>query len=114
MADYLTSPILAFVLYLLGGALILTVGRALAGTPHPSAAKTGIYASGEAPPRGAAMPGYRGFFVAALFFAVLHLGALVIASRPPSLATAAYLIGLAITLLAMLLGEREPHDNTTR
>jgi NADH:ubiquinone oxidoreductase subunit 3 (subunit A) len=114
MADYLTSPIVAFALYVVGGALILAVGRVLAGAAHPSAAKTGIYASGEAPPRGTAMPGYRGFFVAALFFAVLHLGALMIASRPPSLATAAYLIGLAVTLLAMLFGERQSHDNPSR
>ena len=40
----------------------------------------------------------------ALFFAALHLGALMIGSSDLSPSAALYVVGLAVTLLALLLG----------
>jgi NADH:ubiquinone oxidoreductase subunit 3 (subunit A) len=66
--------------------------------------KSSTYGSGEAPPTAAAAPGYRPFFVVALFFAILHLGVLMMASGVPSPILALYLGGLALALLALILG----------
>jgi hypothetical protein len=63
-----------------------------------------LYAGGEQHPAGAALIGYRGFFVFALFFAVLHLGALMLATAIPSPAALFYLGGVAFALLALMLG----------
>jgi hypothetical protein len=63
---------------------------------------------------GKAAPGYRRFFIVALFFAVIHLGALVLATIGLAggaaalgpgiwLALLIYLAGLALALLIMLL-----------
>jgi hypothetical protein len=55
-----------------------------------------------------AAPGYRPFFVVALFFAVLHLGVLVLAvggiSSATAGGTAVFLVGLMLALLALILG----------
>ena len=51
-----------------------------------------------------AAPGYRPFFVVALFFAVLHLGVLVLATGIPSPVMRIYLLGLLLALLALILG----------
>ena len=51
-----------------------------------------------------AAPGYRPFFVVALFFAVLHLGALMLGSGSASPAMLVYLLGLMLALLALILG----------
>ena len=51
-----------------------------------------------------AAPGYRPFFVVALFFAMLHLGVLVISTGKPSPVMIIYLIGLLVALMALILG----------
>ncbi len=51
-----------------------------------------------------AAPGYRPFFVVALFFAVLHLGVLVLATGISSPVMRIYLLGLMLALLALILG----------
>ena len=51
-----------------------------------------------------AAPGYRPFFVVALFFAVLHFGVLVLATGIPSPVMRIYLLGLMLALLALILG----------
>ncbi|MCZ7668936.1 MAG: hypothetical protein M5U34_17940 [Chloroflexi bacterium] len=54
--------------------------------PHrPNAAKTSAYTGGETLPLKSGVPGYRPFFVVALFFAVLHLGVLMLGSAWPRL-----------------------------
>lgn len=99
----LTPPI-AFVIYLAAVAALVGFGRLLAGPPHPNAVKRSLYSSGEAPPDGAALPGYRPFFRTALFFAVLHLGVLVLATGGLTATAGLYLIGLFVALLVLLLG----------
>jgi NADH:ubiquinone oxidoreductase subunit 3 (subunit A) len=102
--DILLSPPFAFLIYLplVGG--IFLFGRRLAGRAHPGAVKSSVYNSGEAAPRGTAVPGYRPFFLIAFFFAILHLGVLVLGSGGFTLITGAYMLGLALALVALILG----------
>jgi NADH:ubiquinone oxidoreductase subunit 3 (subunit A) len=103
MATVLIPPI-AFIVYLLLGVVITRLGRQLAGPGLPNAIKSSTYASGEAPPLSAAAPGYGTNFVTALFFGVLHLGILVIATSDLSISAGLFLLGLVAALLVLLLG----------
>lgn len=111
---FVLSPPVAFVVYILLVGLLYGFGRLLAPAGRRSVAKSSIYAGGEVAATAKAAPGYRRFFIVALFFAVLHLGALVLATA--GLATGAlaigsefgiailiYLGGLSLTLLILLL-----------
>ncbi len=104
MSSVIFSPPIAFIIYIFLGALLLGIGRLLAGSPTLNPTKTSTYSSGEAPPEGMAAPGYRPFFVVALFFAILHLGVLVLGSNDLSITAIVYLIGLMLALLALILG----------
>lgn len=83
--DILLYPPIAFVIYLVLVGILAGVGRALAVPSQPGALKSSPYASGEAGSTNPAAPGYRQFFVVALFFAVLHLGMLLVGSSGLSL-----------------------------
>ncbi|NDJ84464.1 MAG: hypothetical protein GYB66_01130 [Chloroflexi bacterium] len=103
--DVILIPPVAFLLYLGLVGLLSLAGRQLsAGSTLASPEKSSTYASGEAPPEYVAAPGYRPFFVIALFFAILHLGILVLGSGELSPEAGAYLIGLIVALLALILG----------
>lgn len=112
MSVMLTPPV-AFLAYIGLVALLFVFGRLLAPAGRPSAAQSSLYAGGEVAATSKAAPGYRRFFIVALFFAVLHLGALVLAtaglaggaSLGPALWTALlfYLGGLSLTLIILLL-----------
>jgi NADH:ubiquinone oxidoreductase subunit 3 (subunit A) len=104
MSDIILSPPVALLLYLVLVSVLSGIGRSLASPSRPSSMKSATYASGEAPPTRGAAPGYRPFFVIALFFAVLHLGVLVLASGGLQPITGIYLAGLMLTLLALALG----------
>jgi len=104
MTNILFAPPIAFLIYLaLAGGLHL-LGKKMAGPSSKNAVKTSTYASGEAPPSEMAAPGYRPFFMVALFFAVLHLGVLIVGSGGLTIVTGVYLIGLVLALLALILG----------
>ena len=100
----LLTPFVAFLIYLAVAALLYIAGRKLAGPAKLSLLKSSTYSSGEKSPTRMAAPGYRPFFVVALFFAVLHLGALVVGSGLASPAMLIYLLGLMLALLALILG----------
>lgn len=105
MLDFLLSPPVAFLLYIPLVGLISLFGRSLASrgiTSNPM--KTSLYGSGEEAPTAVAVPGYQPFFLIALFFAILHLGILVLGSGGLNLMTAIYLLGLVIALVALMLG----------
>ena len=104
MEAIIFTPPIAFLLYMGLSAMLYAVGRKLAGPEVASALKSSTYSSGEAPPVRLAAPGYRPFFVVALFFAVLHLGALVLGSGGVSTGTGLYLIGLCLALCVLILG----------
>lgn len=111
---FVLSPPVAFVVYILLVGLLYAFGRLLAPAGRHSVAKSSIYAGGEVAATAKAAPGYRRFFIVALFFAVLHLGALVLATAGLATGTLAigsgfwvailiYLGGLSLTLLILLL-----------
>jgi len=103
--ELLLTPPIAFLIYISFVTLLMYFGRLLAGTKHPtSPEKTSIYASGEAGPLVPSAPGYRQFFIVALFFAVLHLGILIVGSGPLTPRMGVYLGGLIFVLLALILG----------
>ena len=104
MTELLLNPPVAFVVNLVLVGLLYLAGRRMAGPSQASAIKSSTYSSGEAPPTQAAAPGYRPFFVVALFFAMLHLGVLMMASGDFSPIMGVYLGGLLLALLALILG----------
>ena len=104
MNAFLLSPPIAFLVYLVLVGILYGIGRVLAGPPQATPEKTSTYSSGEAPPTRLAAPGYRPFFVVALFFAILHLGVLVLGSNDLSPITVVYLVGLILALMALILG----------
>lgn len=103
MTSILTPPI-AFLIYIPLVLLITWFGKQLAGPEKPSAAKQSIYGAGEKASNLAAAPGYKPFFLVALFFAILHLGMLVLGLGTLDLPQALYTVGLALALIALILG----------
>lgn len=104
MKNILLSPLMAFLIYFVVVAMISGLGRLFSAKGSKSALKTASYASGEENDPGPAAPGYRQFFVIALFFAVLHLGVLMIGSSNLSSVAGLYLLGLILALVALILG----------
>lgn len=102
--EILLSPPLAFLLYIPLVLIIERLGKILAGPENPSPVKESAYSSGEEAPVTAAAPGYRPFFLIAFFFAILHLGMLVLGTGEFSAAILPFLLGLILALIALLLG----------
>jgi len=80
------------------------VGKGLAGKEKPSPEKSSLYGSGEEAATSLASPGYRPSFLVAFFFALLHLGMLVIGTGEINAKLLVYIIGLILALLALILG----------
>jgi hypothetical protein len=97
MQIILTPPV-ALVIYFGLVAVIFGFGRMLAGRAHPSVEKSSTYGSGEASPGTHSLPGYRGFF------AVLHLGALMLGSSLLTPIALVYLAGLMLALVVLIIG----------
>jgi hypothetical protein len=104
MSEILLYPPAAFLVYLLLAGVLSAAGRILAGPGKPTELKSSLYAGGEQLPLGKGGPGYRPFFVISLFFAILHLGVLMLGSGGVTWMSAAYLVGLFLALLALILG----------
>ncbi len=104
MKSILLSPLIAFLIYVAVAFLVTGIGRLLSAKGRKTEFKTATYASGEESDPVPAAPGYRQFFVVALFFAVLHLGVLMIGSSDLSPVAGVYLLGLILALIALILG----------
>lgn len=104
MTHLLLTPPLAFLIYLLLVAVLSGIGRVMAGEERPNPLKSSLYAGGERPFTQRGLPGYRPFFTIALFFAVLHLGVLMVGSSGLAPLSGLYLLGLLLVLLALILG----------
>ncbi len=98
------APPIAFAVYLALVAILLVVAGSAAAKGKLSDLKTSIYGSGEAMRSGSSSPGYRPFFMTAFFFAMLHLGVLVVGSGGLTVVTGVYLTGLLLSLIALALG----------
>lgn len=103
MTSLLVPPLALLINLGLVGLLAL-LGRALAGPAQPGGDKATTYSGGERAPRGMAAPGYKPFFVVALFFAIVHLGVLMLGSSGLTPVAGLYLGGLVLALVAMILG----------
>ncbi len=104
MNSILLSPPVAFLIYMGIASLLFVLGRVLAGPEQPTEAKSTLYSGGEAPPSIGGAPGYQPFFVIALFFAILHLGVLMLGSGQLNWMSGLYLVGLILALVALILG----------
>lgn len=104
MTNSLLTPLIAFLFYGLIVAAVSGLARLFAAKGHASRYKSETYASGEDHDPIPAAPGYRQFFVIALFFAVLHLGVIMVGSSDLSSVTIVYLLGLILALVALILG----------
>jgi NADH:ubiquinone oxidoreductase subunit 3 (subunit A) len=104
MTTNLLTPPIAFLIFLALTALLSGLGRLLAGPEKPSPLKSSLYTGGESHHRSGGAPGYRPFFVSALFFAILHLGVLVLGTGGLGWMAGVYLIGLILALVALTLG----------
>ena len=98
------SPPIAFLADLALSAILLAVAGFAAARGKASELKTSIYGSGEAARASAASPGYRPFFMTAFFFAMLHLGVLIVGSGGFTVVTGIYITGLILSLIALALG----------
>ena len=104
LSNFFLYPVIAFLVYLLLAAVLNWLAKSFAGDFPGSKLKRSIYSGGENPPASFAIPGYRQFFVIALFFAILHLGSLVIGNSGLTLTAGLYLGGLVLSLVALMLG----------
>jgi len=102
--DILLSPPIALLLYIPLVAAIALIGRSMAGSGKAGFMKRSIYGSGEKAQTQLAAPGYRPFFLVAFFFAILHLGMLVLGSGSLETISPIYVLGLLLALVALILG----------
>lgn len=102
--EILLTPPIAFLIYLALVGVLSLFGRSLAPNPPNSPLKRSTYASGEEAEHHLSAPGYKPFFRVALFFAVLHLGVLVLGSGSLTAIEGLYLAGLGAALVALILG----------
>ena len=103
--NILFSPVLAFPIYILLVSILLLIGQMLTEKSSTVTDAT-LYTSGETLPDDAdkSVPGYRPFFSIALFFAMLHLGVVILATSTLSVISIIYLLGLMMALVALILG----------
>jgi len=102
--EILLSPPIALLLYIPLILILSGIGKRMAGESHPSDQKRTLYGSGEVAPTSFTAPGYRPFFLVALFFAILHLGILVLGAGTLNIPEAIFLGGIILALLALILG----------
>jgi NADH:ubiquinone oxidoreductase subunit 3 (subunit A) len=104
MNAFLLSPVVAFLIYFVVVLAVSGLGKLFSPKGQKSQFKSTTYASGEENDPLPAAPGYRQFFVVALFFAILHLGVLMVGSSDLSSVAGLYLLGLILALIALILG----------
>ena len=80
--DFLISPPVAFLIFLAIAFLVYALGSRLAPKLKKEGGKLATYACGEDLPGVKLQFGYRLFFFIALFFTMMHVAALVIATLP--------------------------------
>ncbi len=100
--DILLSPPVAFVLFLAAAVLLAFVGRRMAPKLSRVGGKLRSYACGEDIPGAKIQFGYRLFFFVALFFTIMHVAALVIATVPAGKIVLFAVLYLAVIFLSIL------------
>jgi NADH:ubiquinone oxidoreductase subunit 3 (subunit A) len=98
--NILLSPLGAFVLFVIAAYALYRFGDVLAPKLSDKGAKLAQYACGEDIPAKKFQIEYRMFFCAALFFTIMHVAALVIATVP---ASSVMLAAIGLVYLAVVL-----------
>jgi hypothetical protein len=104
IANILLFPPVAFCLFLLMGLLVLFSGSLLAIKGKISDGKKTQYACGEDIPAAKVQPDYAIFFPFALFFTIIHVTALIMATLPTghiALMGVLYMTGVASCLYTL-------------
>jgi hypothetical protein len=78
----LLAPPVAFFVFLAAALGLYALGRGMAPKPNPAGGKLTTYACGENMPGTKVQFGYRLFFFIALFFTMMHVAVLVVATVP--------------------------------
>lgn len=103
--EILLSPPVAFFLILAASILLYLLGKRMAPKLTKTGGKLTSYACGEDIPGAKIQFGYRLFFFIALFFTIMHVAALVIATVPAgkiALFAALYLAVVFLSILALI------------
>lgn len=104
-AEFVLFPPVAFCIFLAVGGLIELFGSWLAAKGKTSEGKKTQYACGEDVPAQRIQPDYSDFFPFALFFSIIHVTALIMATLPSgniALMGILYLAGVAISLYTLM------------
>ena len=101
---YILSPPIALVIYALLVGIMLALAWKVAARGPATKFKTRTYSGGEKAEVGVAAPGYKPFFMVAFFFAILHLGVLIVGTGGFTVVTGVYILGLIFSLVALALG----------
>ena len=105
----LLFPPVAVAIFILIGFLLMLLGSAMAAKANPNLGANGKktqYACGEDIPAARVQPDYALFFPFALFFTIIHVTALILATLPVgniALMGIIYLGGVAISLYALVV-----------
>lgn len=100
----LLFPPLAFSLFLLVGLALMGLGSLMAAKGKSSPGKRLPYACGEPVPVTKVQPDYAAFFPFALFFTIIHVTALIMATLPAgniALMGLLYMVGVAVSLFTL-------------
>jgi len=100
--EFLISPPVAFVLFLGAAGLVYLLGKRMAPKLDRTGGKLTSYACGEDIPGAKVQFGYRVFFFIALFFTIMHVAALMIATVPAGKIVWFAVLYLAVIFLAIM------------
>lgn len=104
MEDFLLSPPVVFMIYLLISFGVSLLSKRLSARGADTAAKLRAYACGESMEENRGQPDYSQFFKFAFFFTIMHVVALVVATDPAGLTvTSGVYLGVTVLSLFMLL-----------
>ena len=98
--DVLESPIVWFLVMIAAGWILYLVGARLAPPFRPVGMKAKAYTGGEDMPGQDYHPGYQ-FFHVALFFTLMHIAAIMVATAPPKVAPWAAIAYLGVVSVSI-------------
>jgi NADH:ubiquinone oxidoreductase subunit 3 (subunit A) len=106
IAKILLFPPVVFSIFLMVGLMLNGLGALIAAKGTASSGKKTQYACGEDVPAEKVQPDYAAFFPFALFFTILHVTALILATLPNgniALMGILYMAGVALALYTLVV-----------
>ena len=99
----LLSPPIAFLLFMLVGYGLYALGTRMAGAPTPEVGKEEPYACGQEYHAQRFQFGYQKFYIAALFFTVMHVAIMTIATVPSGIGAYKAITYLSVIALSIYI-----------